>query len=92
MSCCLLGKKEGSLGIHNLFTLNKALVGRWNWRFAMERDLLWKQIIIEKFGEEEGNGGASNKDSWVAYTWGQVREWGDLSSHFSRQLNDWGLM
>ena len=53
----MLGKKEGSLSIHNLFTLNKALVGRWNWRFAMERDLLWKQIIIEKFGEEEGERG-----------------------------------
>ena len=73
MSCCLLGKKEGSLGIHNLFTLNKALVGRWNWRFAMERDLLWKQIIIEKFVEEEGErggGGAAAGSRWVREGYG----------------------
>ena len=47
-------KKEGGLGIHNLVALNKALLGKWSWRLAKERELLCKQVIIGKFGEEEG--------------------------------------
>ena len=46
--------RQGSLGIHSLVTLNKALLGKWSWRFAVERDSLWKQVIIDKFGVEEG--------------------------------------
>ncbi|RVW82582.1 hypothetical protein CK203_047098 [Vitis vinifera] len=34
--------------------LNKALLGKWCWRFASEQDSLWKQVIVRKFGEEEG--------------------------------------
>ena len=80
MSCCLLGKNEGSLGIHNLFTLKKALVGRWNWRFAMERDLLWKQIIIEKFGEEEGERGGGGRGG--GFKVGEGRLWsGGMKSY-----------
>ena len=45
-------KKEGSLGIRSLVALNKAR--KWSWRFVEVRESLWKQIIIGKFGEEEG--------------------------------------
>ena len=34
--------------------LNKALLGKWSRRFVVERDFLWKQVIIDKFGVEEG--------------------------------------
>ena len=30
------------------------MLGKWSWRFAIERDSLWKQVIIDKFGVEEG--------------------------------------
>ncbi|KAL6345790.1 hypothetical protein AAG906_017542 [Vitis piasezkii] len=46
-------KKEGGLGIRNLVALNNALLRKWSSRFAEEREPLWKQIIIEKFGVEE---------------------------------------
>ena len=39
----------------------------------MERDLLWKQIIIEKFVEEEGErggGGAAAGSRWVREGYG----------------------
>ena len=46
--------KEGGLGIRSLVALNKALLGKWSWRFAKEREPLWKKVIIDEFGLEEG--------------------------------------
>lgn len=43
--------KEG-LGIKHMFTLNKALLRKWCWKFALERDLPWRKDIVGKFGEE----------------------------------------
>ena len=53
-SIVCMEKKDGGLGIKNLSRLNKALLGKWCWRFASEQDSLWKQVIVRKFGEEEG--------------------------------------
>lgn len=49
----LLGKKDRGLKIRNLYALNKALRGKWNWRFATKTESLWKQIIIGKSGDED---------------------------------------
>ena len=34
--------------------LNKAFLCKWSWRFAVEREALWRQVICAKYGEEEG--------------------------------------
>ena len=47
-------KKEEGLGIRRLVDFNKALLGKWSWRFAIEREPFWKQVIINKFWLEEG--------------------------------------
>ena len=47
-------KKEGGLGICSFVALNKALLGKWIWRFAIEGEPLWKQVIIGKYGVEDG--------------------------------------
>ena len=47
-------KVKGGLGIRSLLNFNKALLGKWNWRFAMEENLVWRNIISLKYGMEDG--------------------------------------
>ena len=47
-------KKVGGLGVKGLYKLNKALLGKWNWRFANERNSLWREATNNKFGEMQG--------------------------------------
>ena len=45
-------KNKGGLGLRKLALLNKALLGKWIWRFASDKDNLWKQVIMAKYGQE----------------------------------------
>ena len=45
-------KEEGGLGIRKIDLLNKALLGKWIWRYAYEKDNLWKTVIGVKYGQE----------------------------------------
>ena len=47
-------KKKGGLGIRNLTKLNNSLLGKWNCRFVVEDNPLWKGLINLKYGLEEG--------------------------------------
>ena len=47
-------KVKGGLGIRNLSKFNKALLGQLNWRFAMEENSVWRNIISLKYGMEDG--------------------------------------
>ena len=54
LSIVCMEKKDGGLSIRNLSMLNKALLGKWCWRFAFENEFFWKQVIVGKYGEEDG--------------------------------------
>jgi hypothetical protein len=41
---------EGGLGIRNLSTFNKALLGKWLWRYEHEREALWRSVVDAKYG------------------------------------------
>ena len=45
-------KANDGLGIRKLTTFNKALLGRWLWRFGVEETHLWRRVVALKFGEE----------------------------------------
>ena len=40
-----LSKVKGGLGIRSLSNFSKALLGKWNWRFSMEENSVWRNII-----------------------------------------------
>ncbi|RVW33333.1 putative ribonuclease H protein [Vitis vinifera] len=58
-------KKMGGLGIRNLSILNRALLCKWSWRYAVERDSYWKLIISTKYGVERGGWSTSREGHWA---------------------------
>ena len=46
-------KEKGGLGIRKLTLVNKALLGKWIWRFACDKEALWKQVLVAKYGQED---------------------------------------
>jgi len=50
----------GGLGIRRVGLLNKALLGKWLWRFGKEVHKLWCQVIATKYGV--GSGGWYSRD------------------------------
>ena len=51
-----LEKRKGGLGVRNLSVMDKALLCKWSLLYANERETLWKQVISEKYGEDDGGG------------------------------------
>ena len=45
---------SGGLGIRKVRLFNEALLGKWLWRFGMERAVLWRQVIVVKYDSEWG--------------------------------------
>jgi hypothetical protein len=45
---------NGGLNIRNLRRFNEALLGKWLWRFGVEREALWRQVVMVKYGALEG--------------------------------------
>ncbi|CAI0460218.1 unnamed protein product [Linum tenue] len=46
---CKSPVKKGGLGIHDLERFNDALLSKWLWRFATERDSWWRGLINSKY-------------------------------------------
>lgn len=42
--------QNGGLGAHDLVLFNKALLGKWLWRYAMERNDFWRKVVDRKYG------------------------------------------
>ncbi|RVW97910.1 Transposon TX1 uncharacterized 149 kDa protein [Vitis vinifera] len=46
-------KENGGLGIRKFTIMNKALFGKWTWRFASDKEALWKHVLEAKYGQED---------------------------------------
>ena len=47
-------KEKGGLGVKSLTIFNKALLGKWLWRFGMEDHHLWRRVLVAKYGVDLG--------------------------------------
>ncbi|RVW54250.1 LINE-1 reverse transcriptase-like [Vitis vinifera] len=56
-------KENGGLGIRKFTIMNKALLGKWTWRFASDKEALWKHVLEAKYGQEDY--GWRTKRLWV---------------------------
>ena len=83
-------KNRGGLGVRGLSMMNQALLCKWCWRFANERDSLWRLVISTKFGEEVG--GWNTRDIRGGYgtgLWKDIRkEWLTLSQNTISSLGN----
>ncbi|RVX19759.1 Transposon TX1 uncharacterized 149 kDa protein [Vitis vinifera] len=74
-----MDKRKGGLGVRRLSILNRALLCKWNWRFANERENFWRHVISRKFGEEEGGWGSRDvRESYGVGFWKEIRKEGAL--------------
>ncbi|RVX20512.1 Transposon TX1 uncharacterized 149 kDa protein [Vitis vinifera] len=74
-----MDKRKGGLGVRRLSILNRALLCKWNWRFAIERENFWRHVISRKFGEEEGGWSSREvRESYGVGFWKEIRKEGAL--------------
>lgn len=45
-----IDKESGGLGVKKLLLMNTALLSKWMWRFAHEKQNLWNKVITDKYG------------------------------------------
>uniref|UniRef100_A0A2N9HPM1 Reverse transcriptase zinc-binding domain-containing protein n=1 Tax=Fagus sylvatica TaxID=28930 RepID=A0A2N9HPM1_FAGSY len=61
--------RAGGLAIWNLRRFNKALLGKWLWRYGLKREALWRLVVDAKYGSLWGgwcskSGTGSYGDWW----------------------------
>ena len=79
------------MGVRRLSTLNKALLCKWNWRFANERENLWRHVISRKFGEEEGGWVTREvRESYGVGFWKEIRK--EVPLCIIKSFFQWGMV
>ena len=83
---------NGGLGIRKLTTFNKALLGKWFWRFGIEENRLWRRVVALKFGGEWGVGPLSWEGVFMGVVYGEVFGWdGKCFAKMSTLRWGWGI-
>jgi hypothetical protein len=76
--------KSGGLGVRNLLQFNRALLGKWLWRYAMDREALWRLVVDAKYNSSRG-GWCSEEvvGSFGVGVWKHIRRGWDKFSTFA---------
>ena len=83
-------KRKGGMGIKSFSKMNKALLSKWNWRFANDRNSLWRIVIGSKFGESsDGWHTCDLRGGFGTSLWKEIRkEWPSFSQNAVLSLGD----
>lgn len=70
--------------------MNKVLLCKWCWRYASDRDSLWKKVIKGKYGEEEGGWRSCKvRNPFAVGFWKAIsKEWDLFSSNVCHAIGD----
>lgn len=47
-------KEEGGLGVKNLEWFNLSFLAKWRWRLLKEEKRLWRDVVVSRYGNNEG--------------------------------------
>ena len=83
-------KRKGGMGIKSFSKMNKVLLNKWNWRFANDRNSLWRMVIGSKFGESPDGWHTSDlREGFGTSLWKEIRkEWPSFSQNAVFSLGD----
>ena len=80
----------GGLGIRNVAVFNKALLGKWLWRYATEPIALWRWVVDSKYGSQ-WRGWCSNhsREPYGVSLWNHIRRgWTWFSQYIGFKVGD----
>jgi hypothetical protein len=64
--------KDGGLGNRKLLDFNRALLGKWLWRFGSEETSLWCCVLVAKHGLNWGGWGGGGGGGLMVVDYGRV--------------------
>jgi hypothetical protein len=70
--------KMGGLGVRNLLQFNRALFGKWLWRYALEREALWRLVIKAKYESMRGGWCSKEVMGYLEWAFGNTLERGGI--------------
>jgi hypothetical protein len=82
--------KLGGLGFRNLTMFNKALLGKWLWRYGNEEDAFWRLLICSKYGNSHGGWTTTEvtRPHGVSL-WKTIRkEWDNFAKYVNFEVRD----
>ena len=83
-------KRKWGMGIKSFSKMNKALLSKWNWWFANDRNSLWRKVIAIKFGESpDGWHTRDLRGGYGTSLWNEIRkEWSSFFQNAVFSLGD----